>query len=101
MKIAKLLITVALGFGVAVATQNLAGAQTGIDALIRLTSVKADSATIQRQLVAALNASGKKLTQAQLDQTTRQIQQQLAGAGGTAEGKVHIDAWGLVIEVEW
>lgn len=101
MKVVTLLAAMALGFGVAAANVDLAGAQTGIDALIKLSSVKASSATIESQLEAALSAAGKKLTQEQLDQTTRQIQRQLAAAGGTAEGKVRVDAWGLVIEVEW
>ena len=100
MKASKLLVALVMGLGIAVATDHLAGAQTGT-ILVQLPSANVERATIERQLAAALSASGKKLTQAQLGQTTRQIQQQLAGAGGTAEGKVHIDAWGLVIDVEW
>jgi hypothetical protein len=99
MKASKLLVAMLLGLGIAMAG-GPSQAQTGT-VLVQLPSANVERTTIQRELVAALSASGKKLTQAQLDQTTRQIHQQLAGAGGTAEGKVHIDAWGLVIDVEW
>lgn len=97
MKGSKLLIALFVGLGIATASGPVA-AQT---ILVQLPSAKVERTTIQRELSAALSAAGKRLTQAQLDQTTRQIEQQLAGAGGTAEGKVHIDAWGLVIDVEW